>query len=106
MEGIWSLSLLVRVWTNLKAALAPGTYAVGALWQLSWGSEHAQAAPLFPCLSSKCLFTSADTHTDLCFSTIEGGSAWLRGRRREGKDDDGGGGGGVVGMVCQCSPLD
>lgn len=29
-----------------------------------------------------------------------------RGRCREGKDDDGGGGGGVVGMVCQCSPLD
>lgn len=29
-----------------------------------------------------------------------------RGRCREGKDDDGGGGSGVVGMVCQCSPLD
>lgn len=70
--------------------LAPGTYGVGALWQLSWGSERVQAAPLFPSLSSKCLFTSADTHTDLCFSTIEGGSAWLGGRCREGKDDDGG----------------
>lgn len=73
------------------------------MWQLSWGSEHAQAAPLFPSLSSKCLLTSADMHADLCFITIDGGRAWLGGRRREGKDD---GGGGVVGMMCQCSPLD
>lgn len=53
---------------------------------------------------SKCLFTSADTHTDLCFSTIEGGSAAARG-------EDAGrarmmmvGGSGVVGRMCQCSP--
>lgn len=43
----------------------------GVLWQLSWGSERVQAAPLFPSLLLKCLFTSADTHTDLCFSTIK-----------------------------------